>query len=90
MPAAWGRDDEDSWWDDESVDMKPRRWMLFVDVENFVGRAQALMKRKGVPLTSGSHYNEDVFVWMPGMPPTAWVLPMATLDRRPYAIPTNP
>ena len=51
--------------------MDARRWMLFVDGENFVARAQALMKDKGIALTGGSHYYKDAFVWMPDMPPTS-------------------
>lgn len=47
-----------------------RRWMLFVDGENFTIRAQRIAEAKGVVLSDGSHYSKDVFVWLPGLPAT--------------------
>src|ERR1019366_6758356 len=42
-----------------------KRWMLFVDGENFTCRAQALAQDKGIQLVEGDHYSRDVFVWFP-------------------------
>jgi uncharacterized LabA/DUF88 family protein len=44
-----------------------RRWMLFVDGENFTLRAQKVAERAGVKLTEGKHYVRDVFIWLPGL-----------------------
>ena len=42
-----------------------RRWMLFVDGENFTLRAQALAEMNGLTLGAGRFYQRDVFLWMP-------------------------
>lgn len=42
-----------------------RRWMLFVDGENFTIRAQQLAKDKAVSLAEGKHHIPNVFVWLP-------------------------
>lgn len=44
-------------------DMK--RWMLFVDGENFTIRAQELAKKNGLALRTCEYYCPDVFVWFP-------------------------
>lgn len=52
------------------IDPHLRRWMLFVDGENFTIRAQKLASDKGVSLNEGGHYLKNVFVWLPGIKPT--------------------
>lgn len=47
-----------------------RRWMLFVDGENFTIRAQKVAETDGLKLIEGSHYMRDVFVWLPGLAAT--------------------
>lgn len=47
-----------------------RRWMLFVDGENFTIRAQKVAEANDIKLTEGSHYMHDVFVWLPGLAAT--------------------
>jgi len=42
------------------------RNMVFVDGENFTIRGQELAKRKGLKLEEGTHWQEDVYLWMPG------------------------
>jgi|SRR5579859_776036 len=46
-----------------------RRWMMFVDGENLTIRAQELAAKRGVSLTPGLNYEQNVFVWMPGVTP---------------------
>jgi hypothetical protein len=53
------------------VDPHLRRWMLFVDGENFTIRGQQFAHDKGVSLEEGSEYCHNVFLWMPGVKPTA-------------------
>jgi hypothetical protein len=55
----------------KAVDPHLRRWMLFVDGENFTIRAQKLASDNGVALHAGPEFLPDVFVWMPGVRPTA-------------------
>lgn len=43
-----------------------KRWMMFVDGENFAIRAA---KVAGSILVPGQYYRPDVFVWMPGVAP---------------------
>ena len=45
-----------------------RRWMIFVDGENFAIEAQKLADKKGQPLREGPCFMRDVFVWMPDVP----------------------
>jgi uncharacterized LabA/DUF88 family protein len=52
------------------IDPHLRRWMLFVDGENFTIRAQKVAKGKGVTLHHGAEYRKDIFVWVPGIKPT--------------------
>lgn len=47
--------------------LKP--WMLFVDGENFTIRGQKVAEDFGLSLRSGSHYEEDVLLWLPGLKP---------------------
>lgn len=42
------------------------RWMVFVDGENLAKRAADVA---GSLLIPGTHYQKDVFVWMPHVPP---------------------
>ena len=42
-----------------------RRWMSFVDGENFTIRAQKLAESRAIPLVEGEFYQRDVFVWIP-------------------------
>jgi uncharacterized LabA/DUF88 family protein len=41
--------------------------MIFVDGENFTIRGQEFAKANGVKLEAGSHWQKDVFLWMPGV-----------------------
>lgn len=45
-----------------------KRWMVFIDGENFAKRAAEVA---GSILVSGTHYQKDIFVWMPGVAPKA-------------------
>jgi uncharacterized LabA/DUF88 family protein len=47
-----------------------KRWMLFVDGENLVMRAQEFAEEHGLGLDEGRYYNRDVFVWFPHNPGT--------------------
>jgi hypothetical protein len=42
-----------------------KRWMLFVDGENFTLRAQELAKKSGLQLRPCEYYSPDVFIWFP-------------------------
>lgn len=42
-----------------------RRWMMFVDGENFTIRAQDLAEAKHFGLVEGAWFDRDVFVWTP-------------------------
>jgi uncharacterized LabA/DUF88 family protein len=44
-----------------------RAHMIFVDGENFTIRGQEFAKANGVKLEAGSHWQKDVFLWMPGV-----------------------
>ena len=52
------------------IDPHLRRWMLFVDGENFTIRAQKLARERKVTLKEGPEYCPDVFVWIPNTKPT--------------------
>jgi hypothetical protein len=48
------------------VEPTGRRWMMFVDGENFTLRAQELRQAQGrVPFEAGRFWRPDVFVWSP-------------------------
>lgn len=43
----------------------PRRWMLFVDGENFTFRAQEFARQQNLTLEPGRYYLPDTFIWLP-------------------------
>lgn len=47
-----------------------RRWMLFIDGENFTLRAQAYAQSVGITLKEGENYLKDIFIWLPGVSST--------------------
>jgi uncharacterized LabA/DUF88 family protein len=62
-----------------------RRWMMFIDGENFTIRAQKVAAAKSVGLIEGGNYMKDVFVWIPGIRGTQ-VLTGGHLKLQPDAI----
>lgn len=54
-----------------SGDPHQRRWMMFIDGENFTMRAQKLAEKNSLVLSEGQYHLKDVFLWLPGVPPTA-------------------
>ena len=68
------------------VDPHLRRWMLFVDGENFTIRAQKLAKDKSLKLDEGDFYSPDIFVWIPGTKPTQNMIDSAPIKAQPFAI----
>ena len=46
-----------------------RRWMMFVDGENFMYRGLAVAKEAGLRLPSCDYYRPDAFLWIPGTNP---------------------
>jgi hypothetical protein len=63
-----------------------RRWMSFVDGENFTIRGQELATAKGIALVPGGHFQKDVFVWFPGLAGRANILSEAPLKLQPAGI----
>ncbi len=51
-------------------DPRLRRWVFFVDGENFTIRAQKVAEANDIKLVEGSHHMRDVFVWLPGIAAT--------------------
>lgn len=49
----------------QTIDPHLRRWMLFVDGENFTARFQEIAKNHAVGLEEGKYYRKDTFVWYP-------------------------
>jgi len=47
------------------VDPHLRRWMLFVDGENFTIRGQRLSESEGLELLEGRLYSRNIFLWVP-------------------------
>ena len=47
------------------VDPHLRRWMLFVDGENFTVRGQRLSESEGLALLEGRLYSRNIFLWVP-------------------------
>ena len=47
-----------------------RRWMLFVDGENFTIRAQKVAQASNIVLPEGAHYLKDIYIWLPGLQAT--------------------
>ena len=62
-----------------------RRWMMFIDGENFTIRAQKVAASKSVALIEGKNYMKDVFVWMPGIRGTQ-TLTTGHVQLQPHAI----
>src|SRR4051794_36057790 len=44
-----------------------RRWMMFVDGENFTIEGQKLAQSRGLELSDGPHWMKDVYLWFPGL-----------------------
>jgi uncharacterized LabA/DUF88 family protein len=42
-----------------------KRWMLFVDGENFTKRGQAVLAEANLKPVGPAHWREDVFLWLP-------------------------
>ena len=55
---------------DRQFPNRPSKWMTFVDGENLAIRAKSLAANRGLHLLGGDHYEEDVFVWIPGQSAT--------------------
>jgi hypothetical protein len=62
-------------------DFHRRRWMMFVDGENFTVRGQAVAKREGIVFDEGPFFKRDVYLWFPQ------VKARVCLTRAPQAIP---
>lgn len=62
-----------------------RRWMLFVDGENFTMRAQELSRRRNLDLQEGTYYERNVFVWLPGIGARDSIVPNAPVGIQPVA-----
>jgi hypothetical protein len=43
-----------------------RRWMLFVDGENFTIRGQKVMSEANIPLEPEGGWLKDIYLWLPG------------------------
>jgi len=56
------------------VDPYLRRWMLFVDGENFTFRAQDVARKNQIALGEGDFYTKDVLVWLPKVAATEAVI----------------
>ncbi len=68
-----------------SADPHGKRWMLFVDGENFTIRSKKLAKKKNVELRKGEFYEPDVFVWIPNQKATV-LLPNVGLNLQSQAV----
>ena len=63
-----------------------RRWMLFVDGENFTFRAQEFARQQNLTLKSGRHYLPDTFIWLPNWSGRhSMIPPMAPISIEPTA-----
>jgi uncharacterized LabA/DUF88 family protein len=62
-----------------------RRWMLFVDGENFTIRAQELAKLHKFTLKKGRYYEPNVFVWLPNIAGRQSIVPNAPVGIQPVA-----
>src|SRR3990170_4292562 len=49
----------------EPKDPHLRRWMAFIDGENFTLRAQDVAKRRNIELRESIYYKKDIFIWFP-------------------------
>lgn len=63
-----------------------RRWMAFVDGENFTIRGQQVAGRMGVTLIEGEYYQRDVFVWFPNVTGRANLFAETPLNLQPNSI----
>lgn len=66
-------------------DLNARRWMLFVDGENFTMRGQELAKQCNVNLKQGPYWERDVLLWLPGIPARQSIIPNAPVGIQPVA-----
>lgn len=67
-------------------DSLSRRWMLFVDGENFTFRAQELAQKHDIKLKQGKYHERDVFIWLPNMNARRSIIPNSPLQTQPMAI----
>jgi hypothetical protein len=49
-----------------------RRWMMFVDGENFCIRGQQFALFRGIALREGPFYRKDIFPWLPKLHATTF------------------
>src|SRR5258707_1378843 len=63
-----------------------RRWMLFVDGENFTLRGQEYAKARGFTLNPGKYFSPNVFLWLPNQGARNSMIPNAPLGVQPMAI----
>jgi hypothetical protein len=70
----------------QPADYYLRRWMLFVDGENFTIRGQEVAKLEALQLVVGTYYRPDVYIWFPGIPATANLMGDACLKLQPAAV----
>lgn len=63
-----------------------RRWMLFVDGENFTIRGQHLAANKSLVLSTGPHYEKDVFLWFPDIAARVNLFPTAPIQLQLTAV----
>lgn len=68
------------------IDPHMRRWMQFVDGENFTIRAENLAKKKNIRLEEGNFYLRDVFVWIPKWKATQAPIADIPVPLQPHAI----
>jgi hypothetical protein len=66
-------------------DLNTRRWMLFVDGENFTIRGQELAKQSKLALKQGSYWEPNVFLWLPAIPARQSIVPNAPVGIQPVA-----
>jgi hypothetical protein len=64
----------------------PRRWMLFVDGENFTFRAQEFARNRGLELIKGKHHEPNVFVWLKNHGARKSMVPHAPLPLQHMAV----
>jgi len=74
-----------------SLSAAARKWMVFVDGENFAIRGAKVLSDAGfdpekMSASAGGHFHRDVFLWMPGRHPREYFFPESHLVLRPRAI----
>jgi hypothetical protein len=52
----------------QAEDIHRRRWMMFVDGENFTFRGQAVARAEGIAFDEGPFWKRDAFLWFPHVP----------------------